>query len=448
MSTHIMQESFFHGAQVLAAFRPADTTIALVMRPGGQKMLVVSGDHSAYAGQVVAGGRILLGDLTPDNARAVRQDVPWLRPAALGLRQSFGMGDPLGMATPGHAWAAEGQGIAPVFAQHTPGRSFGSTPQQTLDNATWGAFESSWRGDWGADADGLRSVDDLRPFVQAGYTGFTVDAGAWLNMPADDEDADLAGRWQGSLHLPDGRTLDFGGDMAARLIRQYSAVVAQTTRIWRALREHFGGSPFDFEVSLAGAPAPTDAHAHYFIASELARRGVVFTALAPRLPDAFEEGIDAVGDADELADVFAAHAAVQAHFGHGYKLSLHDASDKFSLYPLVKAAFGERLHLKTSGTSSLLGLDVLARHDPALFRELYAALAHAAPLPDIGRLRDGELPDHLALPAVRLALLRGLPGLSPSALEAMRRGLALHHAAYELDLVAHFRKHLKLLRPR
>jgi hypothetical protein len=65
------------------------------------------------------------------------------------------------------------------------------------------------------------------------------------------------------------------------------------------------------------------------------------------------------------------HAAVTAHFGT-YKLSLHSGSDKFSVYPLVAKHWGERIHVKTAGTSYLEALRVLAKHEPDLFTKIYA----------------------------------------------------------------------------
>ena len=59
-----------------------------------------------------------------------------------------------------------------------------------------------------------------------------------------------------------------------------------------------------------------------------------------------------------------------AHFGT-YKLSLHSGSDKFSVYPLVAKHWGERIHVKTAGTSYLEALRVLAKHEPDLFLKIY-----------------------------------------------------------------------------
>jgi len=56
----------------------------------------------------------------------------------------------------------------------------------------------------------------------------------------------------------------------------------------------------------------------------------------------------------------------------GYKISLHSGSDKFSIYPLAVEATGGRIHLKTSGTSYLCALEVVARQDGDLLAEMWA----------------------------------------------------------------------------
>ena len=128
---------------------------------------------------------------------------------------------------------------------------------------------------------------------------------------------------------------------------------------------------FDFEVSVDETDSPTTPLEHFFIANELTRLGVKFTSLAPRFIGRFEKGVDYIGDLNALDAELAKHAAVTAHFGT-YKLSLHSGSDKFSVYPLVAKHWGERIHVKTAGTSYLEALRVLAKHEPDLFLKIYS----------------------------------------------------------------------------
>nr|WP_262425698.1 tagaturonate epimerase family protein [Brachybacterium sp. Z12] len=86
--------------------------------------------------------------------------------------------------------------------------------------------------------------------------------------------------------------------------------------------------------------------------------------------DGFEKGLDFLGDAEELRTNLEAHHAISKQFG-GYKISLHSGSDKFSIYPLCVEATQGLVHLKTSGTSYLCGVEIVAAHDPELFSTIW-----------------------------------------------------------------------------
>ncbi len=124
----------------------------------------------------------------------------------LGLSPSFGFGDRLGLATPGHIAAVRSTRFAPVFAQQSVRENArtGRTPQQVLDDARRAVEAAGWDAPWGADADHLKTLADLPPFVAAGYTFFTVDPGAYVENGADF--ADLA-RLQVMIREADGEDL-------------------------------------------------------------------------------------------------------------------------------------------------------------------------------------------------------------------------------------------------
>src|SRR5512137_2747677 len=97
--------------------------------------------------------------------------------STLSLTPSFGFGDRLGLATPGHIAAVQGTRFAPIFVQQSVRENArtGRTPQQVMDDAQRAVEAADWEAPWGADADHLKSPDDLSPFVEAGYTFYTVD---------------------------------------------------------------------------------------------------------------------------------------------------------------------------------------------------------------------------------------------------------------------------------
>src|SRR5512147_2727141 len=111
----------------------------------------------------------------------------------LALSPSFGFGDRLGLATPGHVAALRGTKFKPIFAQQSVRENArtGRTPQQVIDDARRAVDTAKWDAPWGADADHLKSVDELPAFVEAGYTFFTVDPGEHVDNAADTDSIDV-----------------------------------------------------------------------------------------------------------------------------------------------------------------------------------------------------------------------------------------------------------------
>ena len=308
--------------------------------------------------------------------------------APLSLRPSFGFGDRLGLATPGHIASVRETKFAPIFAQQSVRENArtGRTPQQVMDDAQRAVDTEHWDAPWGADADHLKTVEDILPFVKAGYTFFTVDPGEHVDNAADVDPLDVLKKkvakfnWDELSELYLDQSVDqLWGQFAKspkgdeeslmRAVVKYGGAIQHAASMFNRLSEL--KDTFDFEVSVDETDSPTTPLEHFYIASELTRLKVRFTSLAPRFIGRFEKGVDYIGDLGALDSELEKHAAVTRHFGT-YKLSLHSGSDKFRVYPLVAKHWGERIHVKTAGTSYLEALRVLARHEPDLFLKIYA----------------------------------------------------------------------------
>jgi hypothetical protein len=300
----------------------------------------------------------------------------------LSLTPSFGFGDRLGLATPGHIAAVKGTKFAPVFAQQSVRENARTrrSPQQVLDDARRAVDAAGWDAPWGADADHLKTPEDLPAFVQAGYTFFTIDPGAHVDNAADADPLPVlqqkaVGGWDevSALYLASDNGIKsigaFDSETLLRALVKYGRAIQHTAAMYRRLCDM--KESFDFEVSVDETDSPTTPLEHFFIANELTRLGVRFTSLAPRFIGRFEKGVDYIGDLSALDAEMAKHAAVTAHFGT-YKLSLHSGSDKFSVYPLVAKHWGERVHVKTAGTSYLEALRTVAQLAPELLAEIYS----------------------------------------------------------------------------
>ena len=97
-----------------------------------------------------------------------------IQPVTLGLAPSFGFGDRIGLATPGHVESMKraGEGIAPIYPQQSI-REMTRTnrsARQVMDDALAGASAAGWAGRIGADADHLKTEDDVNVTAAVGFT--------------------------------------------------------------------------------------------------------------------------------------------------------------------------------------------------------------------------------------------------------------------------------------
>jgi tagaturonate epimerase len=386
-----------------ASFTPtAEAEFGLARTPAGSQLAVLADAawlaSAGFEGETraVAQKMLLLGPTSPRNAAALRAQLAWLRPQLLGLRTSAGLGDRVGLATPGHVRAirATGGQLAPIFAQQSIREMTrtGRTPQQVMDAAIWGIFQEGWRDGFGADADHLKTPADIDACLAAGFTFFTIDPGEYVNNLADTASpSDLraaierlpldlqpaASGLLGQSFQIEGHALPFDELTLHRAVVKYSLAVAHVAVMYRHLQQAAGNRPCELEVSVDETDSPTLPAEHIYIASELRRLGVRWVSLAPRYVGRFEKGVDYISPDGQLGETtafeasFRLHAAIARQFGP-YKLSLHSGSDKFSIYAIAARETQGQVHLKTAGTSYLEALRTIAAVSPALFREIYA----------------------------------------------------------------------------
>jgi hypothetical protein len=347
---------------------------------------------TATAGDLKLG--VHAGRLDHTNAVGLRKHLAFLRPQVVGVQAAIGTGDRLGLATPAHVRAVRGSGLRPVFAQQSIREMTrtGRSPEEVMDTATFGVFEEGYREGFGADADHLKTKEDVDATAAAGFTMFTVDPGDHVDDQAETEDpeslrdkfealpwADFETTASGlrrayldrSIRLPDDSVVTLDEETLFRAAVKYGRALAHTAAMYHHLKSKMGERPFELEVSVDETATPTSVAEHVFVAGELKRLGAQWVSLAPRFVGEFEKGVDYIGDLAEFERTFARHVAVAQHFGP-YKISIHSGSDKFSIYPIAARLAGELVHLKTAGTSYLEALRAIASIDPGLFREILA----------------------------------------------------------------------------
>jgi len=440
------------------------------MRPDGEKRLFVRGESPFFGGAPIADGAIY--SLTPQMAHDLTSVFPWLIPQRIPVdRPSFGFGDRLGLATPGHIRGVRGTGVFPILAQQSVRENArtGRTFDQVLASAIFGAFQEGYTSGFGADADHLKLIEDALEAADLGYTFFTCDPSDHVVGVEKLGQEELrkcfsalasADQWEKEyldhpFAVEELGELRFSEDALLRAAVKYGDAVKFAVKMYRSISER-RPQGFDYEISVDETDYPTSPLEHLFVARELRRHGVEFVSLAPRFVGAMEKGVDWRGDLDQFKLELHAHAAIARSLG-GYRLSLHSGSDKFSLYPLIHQATRGKWHVKTAGTSYLVALEVVAKNDPSFFREIlklslsvfdaakksYHISADPARIPAIETVSDDELAGLVDKHDSRQVLHVGYGSVLDQFGDRLKEFLADHEEEHYARLTKHLGRHLQ-----
>jgi hypothetical protein len=409
--------------------------VYFIARQGRQKYLWLTPIETQRAmdfrGEIVqtaSGDGALRCPLNNHNADAVRAGFDFTRPILIGTADSFGFGDRLGIANPAHLRAVVGSGMKPVLAQQSI-RELERTqrsPEEVMDAATWACLQEGYTEGFGADADHLKTREDIDLMVNAGFTMFTLDPGehvvneadvlpikevkdrvsssalALLSQSADELCAHYVDQ---TFKIGDDFTLEPDSDQVLRALLKYGGVIAHAEKLYHYLKNTYPHHDSEVELSVDETESVTSLFEHYLVASELKRRGVELVSLAPRFVGDFEKGIDYKGDLDLFKSEYLKHLKIAQKVGP-YKISFHSGSDKFRVYEAAGELGEELVHVKTAGTSYLEALRAVAAREPVLFREIldfsrehfetekrtYHISACLDQVPPTSDLDDGDLP--------------------------------------------------------
>jgi hypothetical protein len=215
------------------------------------------------------------------------------RPSVLGLSASFGFGDRIGLATPGHIAAIRSAGgsFRPIFAQQSIREMTrtGRSPKQVMDDAMGALRAAEWQQPHGADADHLKSEADVDRTAAAGFTFFTIDPSEHVDQRADDYDAqaiderfaaireqiDWFDQYVGrNVKLETGRTLAFGEATLKRAAVKYGPAIQFAVRLGAYIDkvQRAAGREYEIELSIDETPQPTTLAEHWIIGRRLHRR--------------------------------------------------------------------------------------------------------------------------------------------------------------------------------
>ena len=413
------------------------------------------------------------------------------KPVLLGLQPSFGFGDRLGLATPGHvaALVRSGAGISPIFPQQSIREMTRTarTPQAVMNDALAGMVAAGWTGPTGADADHLKTPEDVDVTAAVGFTFFTIDPSAFVDPRADhDDEATLKAKFAAiaseipwveayrgtSVSLGSGAQVLLDDQALTRAAVKYGRAINHAVSLARHIKSV--APVHEIELSVDETDQPTTLAEHFLIADQCLREGMALVSLAPRFIGDFEKGVDYKGNVAALEESLRHHAAIAEALGP-YKLSLHSGSDKLSIYPALARSTQGRFHVKTAGTSYLEALRVVCIHDQPLFcrivdfarsrydvdKATYHVSATLADAPPAAELSDAiELERHYLerwadVPAGRGFTAPGRqilhctfgsvltdPTLGPLVKQVVRE----HQGTYTEVLADHFGRHLNALK--
>jgi hypothetical protein len=418
-----------------------------------------------------------------------------LKPVTLGLQPSFGFGDRTGLATPGHVAALRraGGGIQPIFAQQSIREMArtGRSPRQVMEDAGAGVLQAGYSGPRGADADHLKTPEDVEQTAAAGFVFFTIDPSDDVDPRADGysleelraraaairEEVEWPDHYLGQeWKLQSGAVVALTEEACLRAAVKYGRALNRAIARGRHIARVMAGREYEIELSVDETPQPTTLAEHWIIADQCRERGLKLISLAPRYVGDFEKGVDYKGSLDAFERSLADHAEIAERLGP-YKLSLHSGSDKLSIYPAFARLTRGRFHVKTAGTSYLEALRVVAHHEPALFRRIIdfartryntdratyhvsailTSAPHPSDLPDPSDSRPlerhylglwSETPTGRGFTEPGRQILHCTFGsvLTDSDLgSALRAVLEAHAGSYEAVLAEHFHRHLAAL---
>ena len=355
---------------------------------------------------------------THKNADALRAMFAFTAPQpVLKKTRTFGVGDRLGIATPGHLRVFKEYDAYPILAQQSI-RELNLTErtyEDVLDAASYYVFRDGYKDGFGADGDHLKKAEEIEYALGLGFSMITLDCSEHIRggveklTPAElaaecklsDE---LVARYIGKDIEIEGEKLVFDEDELRRCVLIYGEAIEFAAGIFKKYFKD-GGAKADFEVSIDETATPTSPLQHYFAANELILRGVDVATVAPRFCGEFQKGVDYIGDLVQFERELKTHAAIARHFG--YKLSIHSGSDKFSTFALIGKYTNGNFHVKTAGTNWLEAMRAVAAADPAMYREIHAfalekfedakkfyhVTTDLNKIPALDTLTDAELPN-------------------------------------------------------
>jgi hypothetical protein len=286
-------------------------------------------------------------------------------------KYSFGTGDRFGKEGKAQLAALQeinrlGIPVAPVWNKSNREHSIiHSNPSDVKAEAEAAVAGNKYTGNYYVDADHI-NLETVDRFIDSSNF-FTIDVAHFIGMkPNPDAMKDFMarfGKYRGDMTIPGiEKKLRVTEDFLTNLAENYLVAIDEVRKIFNHISSIKGKANFVAEVSVDEAELVQGPLELFFILALLKEKGIEVQTIAPKFSGLFAKGVDYIGNVKGFATEFEQDVAVIRHavkelgLPESLKLSVHSGSDKFSIYPAIKAAirkFDTGIHVKTAGTNWL-----------------------------------------------------------------------------------------------
>jgi len=285
-------------------------------------------------------------------------------------KYSMGIGDKFGKQSRAQLTAFEmasfaGVEITPVWNKSE--REYqvtGTTPYMARQTVEKAVSTVKWTKPYFLNADGV-SLSNIQEFTND-CNFFTVDALLFANDQCPENDitrfCDDFSEYLENIKVQ-GQKESFAITKAQIKVfaQNYLPVLNGIIAVNQFLKERKGVN-FILEISFANSDKELPTNDIFYLLAALSFKKISVQVFSTRLPGLFCNGIDFMGDVKNTLDtveanILAINLAKRIFaLPDDLKLGLHNASDKFSLYPGIGKLlrkYNAGIHVKTSGTSWL-----------------------------------------------------------------------------------------------
>lgn len=423
----LLEEAFFQENAYKTypkSYTEKGATAFVMFKKEGKKYLYVKGTDELF--------HYLVGENKADNIKIVpcnhanrlilNRFFDYTKPRAFGNKvTTMGVGDRLGLASPGHIEIMRQYDVKPILAQQSI-RELNLTERDindVLDSASYAVIQEGYTGGFGADGDHLKLEEDIKLALDSGMSMLTLDCSDYIRNEVPEMTLQEREKAYSELAIDlrshyEQAYLDRTFEAAGMSIHFDKAELIYNVLLYHDALHYMvhinneyikkADHEIDFEISIDETATVTKPESHFFVAQELINEGVKVNSLAPRFIGEFQKGVDYMGDLAAFETDLTKHANIAKYFD--YKLSIHSGSDKFSAFPIIAKHTEGLFHLKTAGTNWLEAVRVLSKNNTQLFREMHRyafehfpeAQAYYHITPDLESIRPLDVVSDLDLP--------------------------------------------------